>query len=98
MDHKKKSKIDASLFYGKITAMPIIKSAIKKLRADKKRQQVNKAIKSKAINLISIFRKEKKAEGLAAVFSAIDRAAKKRVFHPKKADRLKSRLSKLLGK
>lgn len=78
--------------------MPIIKSAIKKLRADKKRQQVNKAIKSKAINLLSLFRKEKKVEGLSAVFSAIDRAAKKRVFHPKKADRLKSRLAKLLSK
>ena len=78
--------------------MPIIKSALKKLRADKKRQQVNKAIKSKAINLISLFRREKKSEGLASVFSAIDRAAKKRVFHPKKADRLKSRLAKLLSK
>lgn len=76
--------------------MPIIKSAIKKLRADKKRQQVNKAIKSKAINLISLFRKEKKREGIASVFSAIDRAAKKGIFHPKKADRLKSRLSNLL--
>jgi len=78
--------------------MPIIKSAIKKLRADKKRQQVNKAVKSKAVNLISLFRNEKKAEGLSAVFSAIDRAAKNRVFHPKKADRLKSRLARLLGK
>lgn len=78
--------------------MPIIKSALKKLRADKKRQQVNKAIKSKAINLISLFRREKKSEGLSGVFSAIDRAAKSRVFHPKKADRLKSRLSKLLSK
>lgn len=78
--------------------MPIIKSALKKLRADKKRQQVNKAIKSKAINLISLFRKEKKSEGLASVFSAIDRAAKSRIFHPKKADRLKSRLAKLLSK
>lgn len=76
--------------------MPIIKSAIKKLRADKKRQAVNKAIKSKAVNLISLFRREKKGEGLAGVFSAIDRAAKNRIFHPKKADRLKSRLSKLL--
>ena len=51
--------------------MPIIKSAIKKLRADKKRQQVNKAIKSKAINLISIFRKEKKAEGEVVAVGAL---------------------------
>ncbi len=77
--------------------MPIIKSAIKKLRADRKRQAVNKAVKSKAINLISLFRKEAKSEGLSGVFSAIDRAAKKRVFHPRKADRLKSRLAKLLS-
>lgn len=77
--------------------MPIIKSAIKKLRVDKKRQGVNRAVKSKATNLIGIFRKEVKPEGLAAVFSAIDRAAKKRIFHPKKADRLKSRLAKLLS-
>jgi ribosomal protein S20 len=77
--------------------MPIIKSAIKKLRVDKKRQGINKAVKSKATNLIGIFRKEAKPEGLAAVFSAIDRAAKKRIFHPKKADRLKSRLAKLLS-
>lgn len=78
--------------------MPIIKSAIKKLRADKKRQKINKAIKSKATNLIGMFRKEAKPEGLAAVFSALDRAAKGKVFHKKKADRLKSRLAKLLGR
>ncbi|MFZ2201806.1 MAG: 30S ribosomal protein S20 [Microgenomates group bacterium] len=78
--------------------MPIIKSAIKKLRADKKRQAINKAIKTRAVNLIGVFRKETKPGGLAAVFSAIDRAAKGKVFHKKKADRLKSRLAKLLGK
>lgn len=81
-----------------MTPMPIIKSAIKKLRADKKRQAINKAIKTRAVNLIGVFRKETKPEGLAAVFSAIDRAAKGGVFHKKKADRLKSRLAKLLGK
>lgn len=76
--------------------MPIIKSAIKKLRADKKRQAINKAVKTRAVNLIGVFRKEAKPEGLAALFSAIDRAAKAKVFHKKKADRLKSRLTKLL--
>ncbi len=81
-----------------MTPMPIIKSAIKKLRADKKRQAINKAIKTRAVNLIGVFRKETKPGGLAAVFSAIDRAAKGKVFHKKKADRLKSRLAKLLGK
>lgn len=80
-----------------MTPMPIIKSAIKKLRADKKRQAINRAVKTRAVNLIGVFRKETKPEGLAAVFSAIDRAAKTKVFHKKKADRLKSRLAKLLS-
>ncbi len=88
--------LGTGLFYGKMTPMPIIKSAIKKLRADKRRQEINKSIKSKAVNLISLFRREKKGEGLTGVFSAIDRAAKNRIFHPKKADRLKSRLAKAL--
>ncbi len=77
--------------------MPIIKSAIKKLRADKKRQQINKTVRSRATNLVRLFRKESKPEGLAAVFSALDRAAKSKVFHKNKTNRLKSRLAKLLG-
>lgn len=78
--------------------MPIIKSAIKKLRADRKKQKINKAVKTKATGIIASFRKSLSAEGLSEVFSAIDKAAKSRVFHPKKADRLKSRLTKLLAK
>jgi len=79
-------------------AMPIIKSAIKKLRADKRKQENNKIVKSKAIGLLKEFRKNISEKGLTALFSALDRAAKTRVFHPKKADRLKSRLAKLLAK
>jgi len=76
--------------------MPIIKSAIKKLRADRKKTKLNKAIKTKAAGLITSFRKMATKENLPEVFSAIDKAAKRRVFHPKKADRLKSRLAKML--
>lgn len=78
--------------------MPIIKSAIKKLRADRRKQKINRAVKTKAVGIIASFRKSVSAEALPSVFSAIDRAAKGRVFHPKKADRLKSRLSKLIAK
>lgn len=78
--------------------MPIIKSAIKKLRADRRKQKINRAVKTKVTGIIASFRKSLSVENLPAVFSAVDRAAKARVFHPKKADRLKSRLTKLLAK
>lgn len=78
--------------------MPIIKSAIKKLRADKKKTIINKAVKSRAVGLLTSVRKSLKIEKLPEVFSALDRAAKSGVFHKRKADRLKSRLAKLLAK
>jgi len=78
--------------------MPITKSAIKKTRVDARRQRFNKVIKTKALKAIKSFRKDPKKNDLPSLFSAIDRAAKKRIFHKRKADRLKSRLSKLVGK
>jgi len=77
--------------------MPILKHAKKKLRADLKKRRVNKEIKSKAVNLLDKTRKEKTPENLSAAFSALDRAAKKKVFHRGKVDRLKSRLAKLVS-
>lgn len=77
--------------------MPITKSASKKLRADKKKAEINKAIKTRAVSLVAGFRKAAAAQKLPEVFSALDRAAKKRVFHPRKANRLKARLSKLIA-
>jgi ribosomal protein S20 len=43
-------------------------------------------------------RRKPTAAGLREVYLRADRAAKKQVIHKKKADRLKSRLSKLLKK
>lgn len=77
--------------------MPITKSASKKLRSDKRKQELNKIVRSKAVSLIKEFRKNVSEKSLPEVFSALDRAAKNRVFHPKKADRLKARLAKLLS-
>ncbi|MBI1872123.1 30S ribosomal protein S20, partial [Candidatus Collierbacteria bacterium] len=65
---------------------------------DRKKQKINRAVKTKATGIIASFRKSLSAESLSEVFSALDKAAKGRVFHPKKADRLKSRLAKLLAK
>lgn len=78
--------------------MPVIRSAKKKLRMDKKRESANKKIKS-LVKLIS-----KKAiktptpKSVQEAFSILDKAAKKNIIHKNKAARIKSRLSKLLGK
>lgn len=78
-----------------IPPMPIIRSAIKKVRKDKVRTARNS---KRELNLKSLVRKtriNKTAKDLQAAFSALDKAAKVKLIHPNKAARLKSRLSKL---
>lgn len=78
--------------------MPVIKSAKKKLKVDKKRESANKKVSS-FINLIIKKAQKKPTPGsIKEAFSAIDKGAKKNIIHKNKAARLKSRLSKLLGK
>lgn len=74
--------------------MPIIRSAIKKMRKDKTRTARNKKREVALKSLIKKARNEKSEQSLQAVFSALDKAAKVHLIHHKKADRLKSRLSK----
>lgn len=74
--------------------MPIIKSAIKKVRKDKTRTARNKKREITLKSLIKKARTTKAASDLQAVFSALDKAAKVHLIHPNKAARLKSRLSK----
>lgn len=74
--------------------MPLIKSAIKKLRKDKTRTARNKVKKDNLKSLIKKVRVAKTPENLQAVFSALDKAAKTNLIHKNKAARLKSRLSK----
>lgn len=81
--------------------MPIIKSAKKKVRQDKKREARRKIQKASYKKLLYKVRSGKAARSkdlLSSAFSQIDKAAKKRIIHKKKASRLKSKLSKLLGK
>lgn len=74
--------------------MPIIRSAIKKVRKDKVRTARNKkrglALKA-AVKKASV---TKSAKDIQAAFSALDKAAKVNLIHKNKASRLKSRLSK----
>lgn len=77
--------------------MPILKHAKKKLLVDQRRALENKAVRSKAASLVKKFRKSPSETLLKSVFSALDRAAKKNIYHENKANRLKSRLGKLLA-
>ena len=78
--------------------MPAIKSARKKLRADKKRTSANK--KMEALINVSIKKTKRKPipKNIQEAFSAIDKGVKKNIIHKNKASRLKSRLSKLISK
>lgn len=75
--------------------MPILKSAKKKLRQDKKRTGVNKIYRKNLRQAVKLARKEKSAKAIKLAYSALDKAAKKKVIHKNKAARLKSRLMKL---
>lgn len=74
--------------------MPIIRSAIKKVRKDKIRTARNKKRDLTLKSLVKKARTSKAAKDLQAAFSALDKAAKVHLIHPNKAARLKSRLSK----
>jgi len=75
--------------------MPILKSAIKKLKQDKKRTRVNKVYRDLRL-AVKQARKEKTAKAVKLAYSALDKAAQQKVIHKNKAARLKSRLMKLL--
>lgn len=80
--------------------MPIIKSAKKKARKDKKKTIAN-ARYIKAYE--QVFTKIKKKRGdlkelLNQFYSRVDKAAKKHVIHKNKAKRLKSKISLLVKK
>lgn len=77
--------------------MPIIKSAIKKVRKDKTRTARNRKRELALKAVVKKARTSKSPKDLQAAFSALDKAAKVKLIHPNKAARLKSRLSKQLN-
>ncbi len=85
--------------------MPVTKSAKKRLRQNEKRRLRNKALKSKVktlkkkvLALAEAGNREAVEEMLKECFSAMDKAAKKRVFHKNKVARDKSRLHKAINR
>jgi len=81
-----------------MAGMPITKGAIRKLRADKRKAGVNNRTRRVYRGAVTVMRKKPSAKNLTAVFSQLDRAAKKKIISKNKASRLKSRLSRFLAK
>lgn len=76
--------------------MPILAHAKKALRASKKKAVVNQHVKSRTKTAMDAVKKQPTAEHLATAYQAIDKAAKRKVFHPNKAARLKSQMAALV--
>ncbi len=85
--------------------MPILKSAKKRLRQNKKRERINKVFKDKMKESVKKIRSLVKSgkiseaeKDIPNTYKSIDKAAKKGVIKEKTADRKKSRLSTLINK
>lgn len=76
--------------------MPVIKSAKKKLRQDKKRTLQNKLIKIRLKETLKKAQKNPKKENIIKAIALADKAAKKGIIHKNNAAHIKSRISKLL--
>jgi len=74
--------------------MPIIKSAIKKLRKDKKIAQRNRAAREDLRDSLKMVKANLKTATLTTAYSALDKAVKRGLIKAGKAARLKSRLTK----
>lgn len=78
--------------------MPIIKSAKKKLRADKKRESFNSKLAHMLDYSLKKAKKVKSEKNIKEAISITDKSAKNNIIHKNKAARIKSKLSKLLTK
>lgn len=85
--------------------MPIHKSALKRIRADKKRYERNQHIindiKTRVKKIRNLIAEKKADEALSAlpiVISKLDKAAQKKIIRKNKASRTISRLKIAVGK
>jgi small subunit ribosomal protein S20 len=78
--------------------MPVIKSAKKKLRKDKKITLEHKRLKSLLKNAISQAEKKPSEASVKKAVKIIDKVAKKKILHKNKASRIKSTLAKKIAK
>ncbi len=78
--------------------MPVTKTAKRALRSSKIKKTINSLISKNLEVAIRLAKRNKTIENITKAVSLADRAAKKRVIHKNRAARIKSQLSKLLGK
>lgn len=77
--------------------MPISSSAKKSLRKALKNNKENVSFKNKLRTIVKKFLAKPSAEGLKEVYSILDKAVKKNIFHKNKTARLKANYSKKVG-
>ena len=77
--------------------MPVIKSAKKKLRKDRKRELANRALKNLFRKAVKLAEKTPTEGNVRKAVKLIDKTAKKNIIHKNKAARIKSKLAKLGG-
>lgn len=77
--------------------MPVIKSAKKKLRKDKKITVENKRLKSILKDTLKQAEKKPTEANIKKAVKVVDKIAKKNIIHKNKASRIKSRLSKKIA-
>ena len=77
--------------------MPVIKSAKKKLKKDRKREAANKTLRVLFKKTIKQAEKSPTEINVRKAVKVIDKTAKKNIIHSNKAARLKSKLAKLLA-
>lgn len=84
--------------------MPITKSAIDRIRSDKRKQARNQKVRSelktlfKKISTLATQNLTKAKEEARLLISKFDKAAQRGAIHKQKANRKKSRLTALLAK
>lgn len=84
--------------------MPVIKSAIKRMRSDERKAERNQTVRSelktlykKIVSLVSENPEQAKSEAKLLV-SKLDKAAEHNIIPKQRADRKKSRLAVLISK
>lgn len=77
--------------------MPVIKSAKKKLRQDKKRTLQNTKVEKTLKSLIKKAKTKKTEKNIISAVKAADKAAKIHVIHKNKAARIKSMFAHLMS-
>ena len=77
--------------------MPVIKSAKKKLRKDRKKELVNKNLKNLFKKAVKLAKKNPSEANVRKAVKITDKTAKKNIIHKNKAARIKSQLARLLA-